>query len=51
MKQAKHTLLRRVWKGKDIEHCKELIKQLNLNLFEDLDNKNNHSLQIPFKSA
>jgi hypothetical protein len=45
-RDVKHTLLRNIWKGKDMSHCSELFKLLDINLFKDKDKKNNSTFEI-----
>jgi hypothetical protein len=43
---VKHTLLRNIWKGKDMAHCDELVKVLELDLFKGEDNKRSSTFEI-----
>jgi hypothetical protein len=41
-----HTLIRRIWKGENCDHLKELISQLRINFFTQTDKKGNFCLKI-----
>jgi hypothetical protein len=49
-RDIQHTMLRRIWKGKDVSHCKDLYYILKIDLFKTEDKKGNGTFEIILSS-